>query len=49
MPSPLPSMDPYLESSEWISIHVELSSEIARQRASPAITNEPWRGTTASR
>jgi hypothetical protein len=24
-------MDPYLEGSEWISVHAELSSEIARQ------------------
>lgn len=33
MPSPFPGMDPYLEGSEWISVHVELSSEIARQLA----------------
>jgi hypothetical protein len=26
-------MDPYLEGSEWISVHAELSSEIARQLA----------------
>jgi hypothetical protein len=26
-------MDPYLEGSEWVSMHVELSSEIARQLA----------------
>lgn len=31
MPSPFPGMDPYLEGSEWISVHAELSSEIARQ------------------
>jgi len=31
MPSPFPGMDPYLEGSEWTSIHAELSSEIARQ------------------
>jgi hypothetical protein len=33
MPSPFPGMDPYLEGSEWASMHVELSSEIARQLA----------------
>ena len=33
MPSPFPGMDPYLEGSEWTSVHVELSSEIARQLA----------------
>lgn len=32
MPSPFPGLDPYLESAEWVSVHVELSSEIARQR-----------------
>jgi hypothetical protein len=26
-------MDPYLEGSEWTSVHIELSSEIARQLA----------------
>jgi hypothetical protein len=26
-------MDPYLEGSEWVSVHAELSSEIARQLA----------------
>lgn len=31
MPSPFPGMDPYLEGSEWTSVHTELSSEIARQ------------------
>lgn len=31
MPSPFPGMDPYLEGREWISVHTELSSEIARQ------------------
>lgn len=31
MPSPFPGMDPYLEGSEWSSVPVELSSEIARQ------------------
>lgn len=33
MPSPFPGMDPYLEGSEWMSVHTELSSEIARQLA----------------
>jgi hypothetical protein len=33
MPSPFPGMDPYLEGSEWASVHTELSSEIARQLA----------------
>ena len=33
MPSPFPGMDPYLEGSEWSSVHTELSSEIARQLA----------------
>ena len=33
MPSPFPGMDPYLEGAEWISVHAELSSEIARQLA----------------
>jgi len=33
MPSPFPGMDPYLEGSEWTSLHIELSSEIARQLA----------------
>ncbi len=33
MPSPFPGMDPYLEGSEWMSVHIELSSEIARQLA----------------
>ena len=33
MPSPFPGMDPYLEGSEWVSVHVELSSEMARQLA----------------
>lgn len=31
MPSPFPGMDPYLERSEWTSLHFELSSEIERQ------------------
>ena len=33
MPSPFPGMDPYLEGSEWTSVHTELSTEIARQLA----------------
>ncbi len=33
MPSPFPGMDPYLEGSEWMSVHTELSTEIARQLA----------------
>jgi hypothetical protein len=33
MPSPFPGMDSYLEGSEWVSVHAELSSEIARQLA----------------
>jgi hypothetical protein len=33
MPSPFPGMDPYLEGSEWTSVHIELSSEIVRQLA----------------
>lgn len=33
MPSPFPGMDPYLEGEEWTSVHLELSSEIARQLA----------------
>lgn len=31
MPSPFPSMDPYLEGAEWGTFHVELSVEIRRQ------------------
>ena len=30
MPSPFPGMDPYLEGSEWRSVHNHLSVEIAR-------------------
>ena len=33
MPSPFPGMDPYLEGSEWQSVHAELSAEITRQLA----------------
>jgi hypothetical protein len=31
MPAPFPGMDPYLEGSEWSSVHVALSAEMARQ------------------
>src|SRR5688572_9597265 len=30
MPSPFPGTDPYLEGSVWMSVHTELSVEIAR-------------------
>ena len=30
MPSPFPGMDPYLEGSEWTSLHFGLCLEIAR-------------------
>ena len=33
MPSPFPGMDPYLEGSQWMSVHSALSIEIARQLA----------------
>lgn len=33
MPSPFAGMDPYLEGAEWTSVHVELTSAIARQLA----------------
>jgi hypothetical protein len=33
MPSPFPGMDPYLEGSEWSSVHVALSAEMAWQLA----------------
>jgi hypothetical protein len=33
MKSPFPGMDPYLEGREWLSVHTELSTEIARQLA----------------
>jgi hypothetical protein len=33
MPSPFPGMDPYLEGSLWMSIHTQVSAEIARQLA----------------
>src|SRR5690348_17281864 len=33
MPSPFPGMDPYLEGSEWRSVHTQLSVEIARDLA----------------
>jgi hypothetical protein len=28
MPSPFPGMDPYREGTEWISVHIELSSAL---------------------
>jgi len=46
MPSPFPGMDPYLEGSLWMSVHTQLSAEIARQLAPKlrprylALTNE---------
>lgn len=33
MPSPFPGMDPYLEGSEWPSVHSNLIEEMARQLA----------------
>jgi len=33
MPSPFPGMDPYLEGSLWMTVHTQLSAEIARQLA----------------
>ena len=30
MPSPFPGMDPYLEQTDWVSVHVHLGVEIAR-------------------
>ena len=33
MPSPFPGMDPYLEGSEWMSVHADLCSAIVRQLA----------------
>lgn len=33
MPSPFPGMDPYLEGSLWMTVHAQLSAEIARQLA----------------
>lgn len=33
MPSPFPGMDPYLEGSLWMTVHSQLSAEIARQLA----------------
>jgi hypothetical protein len=33
MPSPFPGMDPYLEGSEWTSVHADLSAAIVRQLA----------------
>lgn len=46
MRSPFPGMDPYLEGSVWMSVHTQLSAEIARQLAPKlrpkylALTNE---------
>lgn len=33
MPSPFPGMDPYLEGSLWMTVHTQLTAEIARQLA----------------
>lgn len=33
MPSPFPGMDPYLEGSLWMTVHTQLSAELARQLA----------------
>jgi len=33
MPSPFPGMDPYLEGPLWMTVHTQLSAEIARQLA----------------
>jgi hypothetical protein len=33
MPSPFPGLDPYLEGSLWMSVHTQLTAEIARQLA----------------
>src|SRR5437588_3378619 len=33
MPSPFPGMDPYLEGSLWMSVHSQLTAEIARHLA----------------
>lgn len=33
MPSPFPGMDPFLEGSLWMTVHTQLSAEIARQLA----------------
>lgn len=46
MPSPFPGMDPYLEGSEWVSVHTELATEIAKQlvpKVSPKYTVRPVR------
>ena len=45
MPSPFPGMDPYLEGSEWSSVHVALSAEMARQLA-PTYTLKPQQATS---
>ena len=36
MPSPFPGMDPFLEGSQWTSVHTALSVEIAREPVHPA-------------
>jgi len=33
MPSPFPGMDPYLEGSRWMTVHAQLTAEVARQLA----------------
>jgi hypothetical protein len=33
MPSPFPGMDPYLESSDWLSFHAQFVAELGRQLA----------------
>ncbi len=33
MPSPFPGMDPYLEGPLWVTVHTQLTAEIARQLA----------------
>src|SRR5438128_10997755 len=33
MPSPFPGMDPYLEGARWMTVHAQLTAEIARQLA----------------
>jgi hypothetical protein len=33
VPSPFPGMDPYLEGSLWMTVHTQLTAEIARQLA----------------
>jgi len=33
MPSPFPGMDPYLEGGRWMTVHAQLTAEVARQLA----------------